>query len=363
MYSLETSEEIANLICGHENVSFEDLEFRVTSDDLDSAVFFLSNSIFSDFRDMEITAAEEPCEDAAMAIAATAMQIVGRIGRYIKSSPKRSADWKAFTQRTGEVAEVLSLRIYQAASTSPPITMTHFLLMEKVNVETPVGNPLAVQRLGGPASGICAALVNCESLLDNFGERSSDVGKPSSAEDKARAREFLNSLDNFQNYYALRVLEDIYDRAPGLLVSTVRRALHEYSQDWESLTAFYEQVKADARRLNIEAPELQRAARRGLRTSALTDEQIDNLLIVQHVGRIHRGLLLQAGASSSATSLMRSMMSMIWEWTIPNGIADRGGYSDLGTCQGRCSGDNISPDDALDAQGIMPSIAMLATSY
>ncbi|KAF4720346.1 hypothetical protein FOZ63_016237, partial [Perkinsus olseni] len=59
-----------------------------------------------------------------------------------------------------------------------------------------------------------AALVNYESLLDYFGERSSDVGKPSSAE----------------NYHALRVLEDIYDRvlpvhtvvqAPGLLVSTV----------------------------------------------------------------------------------------------------------------------------------------------
>ncbi|KAF4694834.1 hypothetical protein FOZ60_006687 [Perkinsus olseni] len=182
--------------------------------------------------------------------------------------------------------------------------MTQFLLMEERWKEK-----AEVDRVhqGGRRSTLKllathAALVNYESLLDYFGERSSDVGKPSSAEDKSRTREFLNSLDHFQNYHALRVLEDIYDRvlpvhtvvqAPGLLVSTVRRALHEYSQDWESLTAFYEQVKADARRLNIEAPELQRAARRGLRTSALTDEQIDNLLIVQHVGRIHRGLLLQ----------------------------------------------------------------------
>ncbi|KAF4649523.1 hypothetical protein FOZ61_001224 [Perkinsus olseni] len=263
----------------------------------------------------------------------TAMQIVGRIGRYIKSSPKRLADWKAFTQRTGEVAEVLSLRIYQAASTSPPITMSHFLLMEvlwkrrlkweKVTVETPVGNPLAVQRQGGPASGIYAALVNYESLLDNFGERSSDVGKPSSAEGKARAREFLNSLVKGPLTTSRIIMLSVSSKT-----SMTGRALHEYSQDWESLTAFYEQVKADARRLNIEAPELQRAARRGLRTSALKDEQIDNLLIVNKLA-----VSTAACGSSSATSLMRSMMSMIWEWTIPNGIADRGGYSDLGTCE------------------------------
>ncbi|KAF4650215.1 hypothetical protein FOL46_001129, partial [Perkinsus olseni] len=281
----------------------------------------------------------------------TAMQIVGRIGRYIKSSPKRLADWKAFTQRTGEVAEVLSLRIYQAASTSPPITMSHFLLMEvlwkrrlkweKVTVETPVGNPLAVQRQGGPASGIYAALVNYESLLDNFGERSSDVGKPSSAEGKARAREFLNSLVKGPLTTSRIIMLSVSSKTsmtgkhcevvPHMYlceVAVLPRALHEYSQDWESLTAFYEQVKADARRLNIEAPELQRAARRGLRTSALKDEQIDNLLIVNKLA-----VSTAACGSSSATSLMRSMMSMIWEWTIPNGIADRGGYSDLGTCE------------------------------
>ncbi|KAF4719930.1 hypothetical protein FOZ63_000964 [Perkinsus olseni] len=237
-----------------------------------------------------------------------ALELVGAISRYIKGSPKRQTEWRNFCADIDNVnssADIFSDEPEEGSEEgSEDADKSEGEGASKADRRVTL-KLLSETRWLMNGKAVHAALENYEALLDFFGQKVG--GGEESSEDRARAREFLNGMDCFQTYYSLRVLDDVYTiilpvhaalQSPDLSVCVVRdmveglrSTLSCRAQDWPWLTEFYENVKADAAKLNVEGPKLQRAARRGRRATPLTSQQADQLLLVQHVGRIHRALL------------------------------------------------------------------------
>ena len=126
----------------------------------------------------------------------------------------------------------------------------------------------------------------------------------------AKAREFVNQLDNFGHFYTLRVLSDVYGvvsvphrlmQSPNLsiidvrdLIASTKAELKKKADDWTTLVNFYESTKdlAAGMDLPMESPKLECASRRGLKHRYVIDEQRKQLLLVQYVASIHKKLLL-----------------------------------------------------------------------
>ncbi|EER15330.1 hypothetical protein Pmar_PMAR001380 [Perkinsus marinus ATCC 50983] len=137
---------------------------------------------------------------------------------------------------------------------------------------------------------------------DFFAGRADAAQSSENSEDRAKAREYVNRMDDFRTYYALRVMDDAYDvilpihaglQSPELsvcaaiaMIEGLQKNLLGYAQDWSRLKGFYEMVKDDSLKMNIEGPRLERAARKGFRPSraGLSGEQKEDLSLVQHVG-------------------------------------------------------------------------------
>ena len=144
-------------------------------------------------------------------------------------------------------------------------------------------------------------LKNYKLLLDYFAAKAGvDVDEPDPAEvnvsfdektDKrfglkpAKAREFVNQLDNFGHFYTLRVLVSVPHRlmqSPNLsiidvrdLISGTKAELKKKADDWTALVNFYESTKDLAAGMDppMEPPKLERASLRGLKHRYMTDEQ------------------------------------------------------------------------------------------
>ena len=100
----------------------------------------------------------------------------------------------------------------------------------------------------------------------------------------AKAREFVNQLDNFGHFYTLRVLSDVYGvvsvphllmQSPNLsiidvrdLIAGTKAELKKKADDSTTLVNFYESTKDLAAGMDppMESPKLERATRRELST-------------------------------------------------------------------------------------------------
>ena len=88
-------------------------------------------------------------------------------------------------------------------------------------------------------------------------------------------------------------------QSPNLSIIDVRdliagtKAELKKADDWTTLVNFYESTKDLAAGMDppMEPPKLERASRRGLKHLYVTDEQREQLLLVQYVASIHKKLL------------------------------------------------------------------------